>query len=114
MLVDTGCTITTLLSDDVVKLGINCNNLQICPSPVSTAESFVYPYVLPNVDLMFKVRYGLFNRKEDLGRIHLDNILCMPPTSPTSESTQHTELAHTLLGMDVLRFSENGNMKTNI
>ena len=101
-LVDTGCSVTTVLSDDTVRLSINCDDLQKCSSPVSTAKDEIYPYELPNVDLVFRIRHGWLNQKNGLARIRLGKINVMPPEPSRSEEKRHTEIAHTLLGMDVL------------
>lgn len=100
-LVDTGCTITTVLSDDVTRLSINCNDLQRSSVSVSTANDNIHPYELREVDLIFRVKYGWLNQKNGLAQVHLNKIHCMPPNhlhTPTHDS----EMANTLLGMDVL------------
>lgn len=87
---------------DTVRLSIDCSKLRRCSSPVSTADNNVYPYELPNIDLIFKVQHGWFNHKNGLAEVHLDKIHCMPPETLPEGVERCPEIASTLLGMDVL------------
>lgn len=102
LIADTGSTSTTLLSDDVTRLAVNCNSLQRTSTPSLTASGSVTPYLLQNVDLTFRARYGWLNRTQGLAIFHLTNIQCMPPTQPQLMTHQRIQHACSLLGMDVL------------
>lgn len=101
-LIDTGCTTTTILSDDVTRLNINCSNLSLCSSPTSTANSQVYPYLLPNIGIILKVKHAIFNLREGFRIFRLDYIHCMSPTNPQLLTQHRIISAYSLLGMDVL------------
>ncbi len=103
LIVDTGSTNTTLLSDDVTRLSINCGILQLSPIPSLTASGTLFPFLLPDVQLIIEVRYGWLNQKRDLGVFHMANIHCMPPTNPQLMTQQRILHACSLLGMDALR-----------
>ena len=103
LIVDTGSTVTTLLSDDVTRLGINCSNLNLAPDPSATANGPVTPYLLPNVVLIIEVEHGLFNRNHSFMGFRLNTAQCMPPTNPMQITPQKIHDAYSLLGMDMLR-----------
>ena len=107
LIVDTGSTNTTLLSDDVTRLPINCENLQLSPTPCITANGTITPYLLPNADLTFEAKYGWLNRNQSLATFHLNNIHCMPPTQPQLLTHQRIQHTRSLLGMDILRYFKN-------
>ena len=58
LIIDTGSSNTTLLSDDVTRLSINCTILQSSPIPSLTASGTIIPFLLPGVQLLIEVRYG--------------------------------------------------------
>jgi predicted aspartyl protease len=100
--IDTGCTITTILSDDATRLGINCSILN-STNPVSTANGNVVPYVLPNNILIFDTYYGLFNLKNGFRGSHVNEIHCHQPTNPILMTQQRIANACSLLGMNYLQ-----------
>ncbi|MGD0996191.1 MAG: retroviral-like aspartic protease family protein [Candidatus Bathyarchaeia archaeon] len=101
-LVDTGCTTTTILSDDATRLGLNCSSLNSA-NPVSTANGNVVPYILPNIILMYNAYFGLFNLRNDFKGTRLDEIHCHAPTDPALMTRQKIANACSLLGMDFLK-----------
>ena len=101
-LVDSGCSITTLLGDDVTRLSINCSGFQRATNPCNTANGPVLPYIIPNVKLFFVVEDGLLNRRKTL-EFTFDYIECMQPTNPSLMTPQRIQYAYSLLGMDFLR-----------
>ena len=103
LIIDTGSSNTTLLSDDVTRLSINCTILQLSPIPSLTASGTIIPFLLPDVQLLIEVRHGWFNQKRNFGVFHLASIHCMPPTHPQLMTQQRILHACSLLGMDILR-----------
>jgi hypothetical protein len=101
LIVDTGCTTTTILSDDVTRLGINCNNLRQ-GQPTSTANGLVIPYVLPNVRFIFEIYHGWLNRRNDLTNVDFNEIHCNAPTHQTLMTRRRVIRAYSVLGMDFL------------
>lgn len=103
LIIDTGCSNTTLLSDDVTRLAINCSGLKFAPIPCLTANGTITPYILPQVDLSLPRRHRWFNRKTSLVTLQMTNVHCMPPTHPQFLTQQQMLQSCSLLGMDVLR-----------
>lgn len=101
-IIDTGCTITTILSDDATRLGINCSALNSA-NKVSTANGNVVPYILPKVVLIYETYFGLFNLKKGLKGRELAEIHCHVPTDPSLMTPQRMANACSLLGMDFLK-----------
>lgn len=112
LLVDTGCTITTLLSDDVTRLGINCTGLNQAP-PTSTANGLVVPFILPNANFILEVQNGWFNRNNVFSTAHLNEIHCSQPTHPQHMTPQRIVRACSILGMDFLRYFPKWQFKAN-
>lgn len=102
LIVDTGCSKTTLLSDDVTRLGINCTNLLQAP-PTTTANGQIIPYILPEVTLILDVYYGWLNRRNELRDVRFQTMNCNPPTQPHLMTPQRIDRACSVLGMDFLR-----------
>jgi predicted aspartyl protease len=102
LIVDTGCSKTTILSDDVTRLGINCSGL-VQTSPTATANGLVAPYELPEVVLTLEIYSGLFNRKSELRGIRFLTMNCNPPTQQQLMTRQRMIHSFSLLGMDFLR-----------
>ncbi len=100
-LVDTGCSITTLLSDDAARLAVNCNSLPQATFTVSTANGRVHPWCIDRPDLLLTVRYGLLHLKEVVTRTPIRFICCMAPTGNPALPYDRTNSA---LGMDILQF----------
>lgn len=103
-IVDTGSSNTTLLSDDVTRLAINCRSLQLSPIQCLTARGTINPYLLPSVEVTLPTLQGLFKRSFVLTTFVFRNINCMPPTHPQLLTPlQNIMQSSSLLGMDFLR-----------
>jgi len=103
LLVDTGCSITTLLSDDVTRLSINCTNLQLSSVPSATANGLVFPYLLPNITLFLEIENGWLRRKRTVWSFTFNSINCMKPTNPNLMTPIRVQRAYSLIGMDFLQ-----------
>ena len=79
--VDTGCTETCLLCDDVVRLQISWQGLQNSPRTAQTANGPVVGKFLPNVDILLPSRSGLFYRKSDFAVAKYPNLEIIPPNN---------------------------------
>jgi predicted aspartyl protease len=101
-IVDTGSSNTTLLSDDVTRLALDCSRLQLSPIPCLTARGTINPYLLPSVELTLATFQGWFNRTFSLTTFVLRSISCMPPTHPQLLTQQRIMQSCSLLGMDML------------
>jgi hypothetical protein len=95
-LIDTGCSVTTLLPTDVARLSINCTLLQATTGNVGTASGIIHPYIYPNPELRLKVNYGWFNRKATFAKPPLDFIYCIPPPPIWS--------GYSTIGQDILHY----------
>ncbi|MFB3888214.1 MAG: aspartyl protease family protein [Candidatus Bathyarchaeia archaeon] len=104
LLVDTGCSTTTILSDDVTRLGINCAGLNQATRPTSTANGLVLPYIMPNVKFVMEFYHGWFNHANDLIGVDMSEVHCHPPTNPQQMTRLRILGAYSLLGMDFLRY----------
>ena len=109
--VDTGCSITTLLGDDVTRLSINCHGLQ--QTDCNTANGMIRSYLLPQVDIILPIQHGLFGQQVRLTSFHLENAQCNPPTPPQPTATLIPMQTVSLLGMDILRFFKNWKYTRN-
>jgi len=96
--IDSGSTITTLLSIDVVRLNLRWSHLKqtICETAIGQAE----PFVLPSVFILLKT---IENQIEQLKSYPLNAINLLPPEDPCSVYPAQYEFAFSLLGMDVLK-----------
>ena len=103
LVIDTGCTTTTILHYDIIRLGINCSTLQRSSNPSATADIEVFPYILPNVILTLLVRHGWFNLRHDFMQFHLHHVDCLPSNTTTQVTLERLQLAYSLLGMDFLK-----------
>ena len=110
-LVDTGCSITTLLSDDAARLSINCQCLPQATFTVTTANGRVHPWTIVEPDLLLPVRYGLLHLKRTLARPQLRYICCMAPIGNPAIPYTRTNSA---LGMDVLHFFKNWQFNDDV
>lgn len=97
--IDTGSTFTTLLSVDIVKLGIDWRSLDQTEYECITGSGPAYPYALPNVVVGLRTLRG---KKEKLTLFPLKYIHLLPPDDPTKIVPAQYEFAFSLLGMDVL------------
>lgn len=111
--IDSGCTTTTILSDDVTRLGINCSSLGMCSDPITTANGQIVPFVLPNVSLIFHTHYGWFNRKNKFRSFDMGDIHCHAPTDPTLMTQRKIANALSLLGMDFLKNFKSWKFRNN-
>ncbi len=109
--IDTGCSITTLLGDDVTRLSINCHGLQ--KTSCNTANGTVNPYLLPQVDVILPIQHGFFGRQVRLTTFRLNHIQCNPPTSPQPTANPFPMQSVSLLGMDILSFFRNWKYTRN-
>ena len=94
---DSGCTVTTLLDIDVVRLGLNWRNLK--QTTCDTAAGKAFPFVLPQVTILLK---SFEDGKVWLNPFTLEEIHLLPPEDPTQIVPVQYEFAFSLLGMDVL------------
>ena len=102
-LIDTGCTETTLLQDDVLRLSIDWENLPEKDQAIITASGIMRSRVLTNVDIFLTAEVSVVDSTPMEYQIHYDNIDIMPPISRLldSEPEQHRD-CFSLLGMDIL------------
>jgi predicted aspartyl protease len=100
-IVDTGCTITTILSDNTTLLGLNCSGLKSASS-VTTANGNVTPYILPGVLLIYETYSGFLNSK-NTERYQITRNFCQPPTNSKLITQQKLANTFSLLGMDFLQ-----------
>lgn len=104
-MVDTGCSVTTLLPDDVYRLLINCTALQPTTSDIGTANGIIHPYIYPNPELRLKVNFGWFNHRETFAKPPLDFIYCVPPPPNMPPAPQiRLDLAYSVIGIDILHY----------
>ena len=109
-IVDTGCSVTTLLGDDVTRLSINCHGLQ--QTECNTANGPIRPYLLPHAEVILPTYHGLSGKRVKFTLFHLKNIQCNPPTPPLPTLTFPVQTI-SLLGMDILRFFKNWKYTRN-
>lgn len=92
-LLDTGCSVTTLLPFDVMRLNIPWRSLAQ-DRPVGTGRGMAVPRILPNVTIRIPGNAGLFNHE----RVWIGNIFGRIHTmDPTFQCDPYS-----LLGMDFL------------
>jgi len=102
-LIDTGCSETTLLPDDVIRLSIDWQNLPEKDQDVMTASGMIRSRVLRDVDVFLPAEVGVVDSTSMEYQIHYDNIDIMPPRSERLNSDpEHPRDCFSLLGMDVL------------
>lgn len=96
--IDSGSTITTLLSIDVVRLNLKWSHLKQtnCDTAIGPAE----PFVLPSAKVILKT---IDNQTEQLKPFPLGAINLLPPDDPCEVYPVQYEFAFSLLGMDVLK-----------
>ena len=96
--IDTGSTNTTLLSVDIVKLGIVWRGLDIttCDTAIGPTEA----YVLPCTAILLKT---FENKKERLIPYPIKGIHLIPPKDPLKVVPVEYEFSYSLLGMDILK-----------
>jgi len=98
-LVDTGCSATCLLPDDVIRLGIEHSLLPTVTKTIITANGPVILKQLHNVEISLPVRAGLLDR-DGYVKVPMQQLPFLPP-GPNYKQLP-TNLVFSLLGMDVL------------
>jgi len=101
-IIDTGCSQTCLLPDDVVRLGIDHAHLPTITKTIITANGPVALKLLANVEVNLPVLGGLFERKKALVKIPLSQLPLLPPGPDYAPLPR--QMVFSLLGMDVLRY----------
>lgn len=100
-LVDTGCSVTCLLSDDVTRLRINWQPLSYAPHSVRTANGTTIPRLLPDVDVYLPALDGFMRSTHKILHVHYPQMQILPP-NPQLPNPQPTCYTCSLLGMDFL------------
>lgn len=98
--IDSGSTITTLLSIDIVRLNLRWSNLT--QTDCDTAIGPAKPYELPSVTILLKTIVDE-QGTEQLIPHSLDKINLLPPDDPCDVVPAQYEFAFSLLGMDILK-----------
>ena len=101
-LIDTGCSQTCLLPDDVVRLGIEHNNLPIVTKTIITANGPVNLKLLTKVEVSIPIVGGLFENKRKIIKFPINELAFLPPN--LNYKPLPSNMVFSLLGMDVLRF----------
>jgi hypothetical protein len=112
LIVDTGCTTTTILGDDMTRLGINCDGLK-STEPTTTANGVVVPFIMEDVRFIMEFRNGLFNFNRKFRRVDMSEIHCHCPTDPRQMTEEKLLHVCSLLGMDFLHFFKKWTFKDN-
>ena len=100
-LVDTGCSASCILPDDVIRLGIEHEALPTVTQTIITANGPVGLKLLKGVDLILPVLAGLLDNKRGYLRVPMESLAVLPPN--LNHTPLPKELVFSLLGMDVLR-----------
>ena len=102
-MLDTGCTSTTILQDDAIRLGLDCSRLQRMGS-VRTASGNVETRCLTEVTLYLPARRWPLNIREGFLGKHYPMMCVMPPDEAyrAEHPTPDLSGSHSLLGMDLL------------
>lgn len=101
-LIDTGCTVTTIMSDYATLLGINCALLRQSPNQARTANGNVKPYIMDNVLAIFEADFGFLNLRHGFKGVILKEMACHTPTPANKMTKRRITNAISLLGMDFL------------
>jgi predicted aspartyl protease len=99
-LVDTGCSQSCILPDDVHRLSIDHRNLQTVTKTIVTANGPVNLKVIKNAEVVLPVQVGLLDNKRAYIMFPMENLAVLPPGP--SYSPLPKELVFSLLGMDIL------------
>lgn len=104
-LIDTGCTETCLLPDDVVRLQIDWRTCPEKDRPVYTANGEVIPRLINNLHIWFWGKSGTFNLFDaEIGKEYETmDIMCPPSDEYCSSGTLSLPTSYSILGMDFLR-----------
>ena len=102
-LIDTGCSETTILQDDVIRLGIDWKYLPEKNQDVMTASGKIRSRVLNDVDIFLPAEVSVVDNTPREYQIHYDKIDIMPPRSEHQNlDLERPRDCFSLLGMDVL------------
>ena len=99
-LVDTGCSNSCILPDDVIRLNIDHSSLQTITKTIITANGPVNLKVIQNAEVVLPVQAGLLDNKRAFVSFPMENLAVLPPGSNYAPLPQG--LVFSLLGMDVL------------
>lgn len=99
-LVDTGCSNSCILPDDVAKLNIDPAALQTVTKTIVTANGPVNLKVIQNAEVVLPVFVGLLDNKKAYISFPMENLAVLPPGPNYAPLPK--ELVFSLLGMDVL------------
>lgn len=97
-LVDTGASLSTILSYDALRLGIDCFKLESLGCSFGTANGRRFAYRLKDAEITLITNDGLNGGTVTFS---LQGMPCLPPPSTIDESMVAEE-PYSLLGMDVL------------
>jgi hypothetical protein len=99
-LVDTGASNSCILPDDVAKLGVDSQTLQVVTKTIVTANGPVNLRVIPNAEIVLPVFVGLLDNKKVYLSFPMEHLPVLPPGP--SFTPLPKELVFSILGMDVL------------
>ena len=98
-LVDTGASLTTILSYDTLRLGIDCTKLHLTQGSFSTANGERKGHNLRSVEL--KINSSNAKSQQETMTLTFESTPCFPPPT-TIDSYLVAEDTYSILGMDVL------------
>ncbi len=99
-LVDTGASNSCILPDDVAKLGVESDALQVVTKTIVTANGPVNLRVIPNAEIVLPVYVGLLDNKKAYLSFPMEHLPVLPPQQNFTPLPK--ELVFSILGMDVL------------
>ncbi len=99
-LVDTGCSNSCILPDDVMRLGIDHGNLKTVTKTIVTANGPVNLKVIMNAEVVLPVQVGLLDNKRAYITVPMENLAVLPPGPNYTPLPK--QLIFSLLGMDIL------------
>ena len=99
-LVDTGCSNSCILPDDILKLDVDHSTLPTVTKTIVTANGPVNLKVIPNAEVVLPVYVGLLDNKKAYLSFPMEHLAVLPP-GPNYQPLPK-ELVFSLLGMDVL------------
>ncbi len=99
-LVDTGCSNSCILPDDILRLDIEHDSLQTVTKTIVTANGPVNLRVIQHAEIVLPVLVGLLDNKKAYVSFPMENLAVLPPGPNYSPLPK--ELVFSLLGMDVL------------
>lgn len=100
LLVDTGCSNSCILPDDVLRLGIDHEVLQTVTKTIVTANGPVNLKVIQRAEIVLPVQVGLLDNKRAYVNFPMESLAVLPPGPQYAPLPK--ELVFSLLGMDVL------------